>query len=465
MFDKIYFLINNPVIEPLGVMQLIASLKKEGHDIGIIRIDKEDPFVILNEGNFILLYSVITGSHKYFANLNYRLKYLHGKGRLFSIFGGPHPTYFPQYINEQGIDAICRGEADESLPYLINQIKKGYYYDNSKSFWFKLDDGIIKNETYPLCQDLDKLPFADRELLYQNKSNRDNPIKNFMASLGCLYNCSYCFNCSFKQLYKGQKTLRWHSPEYLIDEILQVKKKYPLKLIFFQDDMFAFKPAWLNNFLSLYSQKINLPFHCQLRVESINKDTLQSLQQAGCSSVTFAIETANSFIRQKLLRRNMTNEQMVTTAKLCHKIGLKFRTENMIGLPGETKKDIYETLKLNIKCKPTLGWCSIYQPYPGTDLSRYTSSIGLIDKDIDQIKDNFFESTVLKFPKKHRRFINNIQKFFSTIVRYPWVLPIIKIIIKIPENRFFYRFSNWHRQKSYNKKLYSIKRRNNDIRI
>jgi len=457
LFDKIYFLIKDFVIEPLGIMQLIASLKKAGYDVGVIRVDKEDLFAILNEGNFILLYSVITGSHKYFANLNYRLKYLQGKGRLFSIFGGPHPTYFPQYITEQGIDSICRGEADESLPYLINQIQKGYYYDNSKSFWFKTDNDIIKNDLYPLQQDLDILPFANRELLYQNKANRDNPIKNFIASLGCSFLCSYCFNCSFKKLYKSQKTLRWHSPEYLVDEILQVKKNYPLKLIFFQDDMFAFKTAWLDSFLRLYSQKVNLPFHCQLRVERINNDILQGLKQAGCSSVTFAIETANSFIRQKLLRRNMTNEQMLAAAKLCYKIGLKFRTENMIGLPGETKKDIYDTIKLNIKCKTTLGWCSIYQPYPGTDLSRYTSSVGLIDQDIDQIKDSFFESTVLKFSKSHARLVNNMQKFFALIVRYPWLLPIAKLLAMLPENKYFFKFSNWYRKRLYDNDLYDLR--------
>lgn len=453
---KIYFIVKDFIVEPLGIMQLSAVLKAAGYKVDILKTDKEDIFTILDKGNFILLYSVLTGSQQYFANLNYQLKFLHKQGKLFSVFGGPHPTYFSQYIEEEGIDVICIGEGEYSLLQLISHLFSGKDYTTIPNCHVKVNGVVIKNDLLPLIQNLDLLPFPDRELIYKYNKHRDNPIKNFMGTRGCEFSCSYCFNSSAKKLYHNQKFLRHRSPEFLINEILQVKRDYPLSFVFFQDDNFILNSAWIEEVLDLYEKKVKLPFHCQLRVEKVTEDLIKHLFSAGCHSVTFAIESANSNIRKNILKREMSTDLIVKAAYLIKEAGLKLRTENMLGIPTETIKDMFETVKLNIKCIPTVGWASIYQPYPRTALGQYCNVLNLWDGEND-FKETFFEQTNLKLKKRHKRIINNLQKLFGVVVKYPKLLPLIRLLVRLPENRFYNKFSIWFRRRLYAKELYAVK--------
>ena len=86
------------------------------------------------------------------------------------------------------------------------------------------------------------------------------PIKSFITGRGCPYPCTYCFNYSFKEMYRGKgKFLRRVKVDYIIDEISRVKSQYPLQFIKFYDDIFAFpKDSWLKEFVEKYKSKINI---------------------------------------------------------------------------------------------------------------------------------------------------------------------------------------------------------------
>lgn len=125
----------------------------------------------------------------------------------------------------------------------------------------------------------------------------------------------------------------------------------------------------------------------------------------------------------------------------------------MLGLPNGSLKADFETLELNIACKPDLGWACIYQPYPRTQLGDLCIKMGIYNGDIDEISETFFEESVLRISNKDK--INNLQKLFSLAVSYPALLPLIKILVNIPPNIVFKKIYSFWKQKQ-SKKVYNI---------
>lgn len=449
---RILFITTDFIIDPLGIMYLSAALKQAGHKTEIVKSGIENIEAKIKDFSpDIIVYSITTGGHKYFCDLNLKLK---NKFSFISVFGGSHPTFFNEFINEEGVDVICIGEGEGAIVNLADRLQEGKEFKDIPNLWVKDKGEIIKNPVRVLS-DVDSIAFPDRKLIYDKyPKSCNNPIKNFVGGRGCPYNCPYCFNHSLKKIYqnKGQY-IRFRSVDSLLEEILEVKNNYPLKMLYFQDDTFGTKTDWLEEFAEKYPKVINLPFHCHGRANLVDERIVSLLKKAGCSGITFGIETADDYLRNEVLRRNINKEDIIRSAKLIKQAGMKLRIFNMLGLPKSSLNHDLETLKLNILCKPDLGWASIYQPYPRTELGDMCIQMGIYDGDINKISDTFFEESVLNIPDKDK--INNLQKLFSLGVSFPFLLPLIKVLINLPFNNLYKKvFSFW--KEKLNKKIYNI---------
>lgn len=470
---KIIFVTIDFVIEPLGIMYLSSALKKAGHQVHIIKtvykgyeryalmdqshhpdevVEYEDTVAdaINRAAPDILAYSTTTGMHSYYLRLNRKIRQ---KVRAMSVFGGPHPTFFPEVLNDEYVDAVCIGEGEESFVEFVDTLASGRSARAVRNFWTKENSQIHKNQLRPLIDEIDKIVFPDRELIYRYLSSLSNPIKNFMSSRGCPYNCTYCFNHSYFELYKGNgPRVRLRSVENVLSEIKEVKDNYPLEIVYFQDDIFILSPKWLNIFLPRYKKEIELPFHCHLRAGVFDEQTVYLLKESGCISVTLALESGNDYLRNEILKRNMSKSQIYKAAKLLHRYGIKFRAENMVGLPHESLKMALETLFMNTKCRPAIGWASLYQPYPKTCLGKKCQEEGLFNGSLEAVKPSFFETSILDLPQK--REIENLQKLFSITVEFPFLLPLALFLIKLPPNRLFnFIYKKW-KNYCYESRLY-----------
>lgn len=438
---KVLFITDSYQIDPLGIGYLSSYAKMEGHQVDIIQTKKEDlKDKILSYEPDILAYSVTTGKHNYFRGLDQDIKKWY---KAQSVFGGPHITFFPKFI--QGDDIGIRGEGFEAFPELLNRLE-------AKQSLEGMDNIVLHGLVNPLRPLLDKkaLLHPDRRLMYSYFDNFVNPIKNVMCSFFCPFNCGYCYSKKYKEMY-GIKSAQIRPVDDVIDEVNKLRL-YPLKMIFFQDDIFPiYNTKWLDEFCGQY-QEIKIPFHIQVRAEMITKDIIWQLKSAGLHGVTFAIESGNLDLRMGLLKRKMSNEMIVNAAEILHKFGIRLRTENMIGIPHETYNTAIETLKLNMQCKPDIGWASLYQPYPGTDLGDKCIAENLFDGDMDNLSDSFFDTYRLNniYAKQFVRF----QKIFSLLVMFPRLSYMAKFLTLLPLDSFYKKIYKIVKSYLYKRRLF-----------
>lgn len=434
---NVFFILKEPVmIERMGVMYLGAALKRHGYGA---RLAMSNTIGIEGLRNIlkayspkIVAYSVMTGEHVALAEINRSLK---RDFDFISVFGGPHPTFFPDFINEEGVDAICIGEGDVTFPEFCKRVDEKTAFWETPNFWVKHEGRIIKNRVAPLIENLDILPFPDREFMYE----ADPPLageghKVFRATRGCPYQCTYCFNSRYNEMYRGNGlVLRHRSPESVIEEICAVRSSYPLDVVRMDDDSFPLKPkGWFERFSKLYKEKVSLPLSVNLRANLVTEELIFLLKDVGLDSVWMGIECGEEGVSNVVLERNLTNAQILKAVKIIKKYGIKIATQNLIGLPvKESYRVDLETLDLNIKIKPTFAWSSILYPYPGTHIESYARKNGFLTGEIPLLDTNK-RSTVFNFSSEEKKKIENLHKLFGLIVRFPFLRRFTEFLCSMP---------------------------------
>ncbi len=414
------------VDEPLGVMYLSSALKNAGFQVRGVLINKEDVFKVFDEYDpDIVLYSVITGEHLKCLSVNEKLK---EKKEFVSVFGGPHVTFAPDFINNNGVDVIGIGECEEAIVELIVKLSQGKDITRVKNFWIKKNNKLYKNEVRPLNSDLDTIDFPDRELFA--KGSEDGEIC-VMTSRGCFYKCTYCHNKALKDLYSNKgRFCRLRSIDNILREIKQIKGMTEIKTINFHDDIFFQNSVRLKDFSERFKKEISIPFICSLRPEFVTGEKVRLLKEAGCQKVFLGVEAGDDTVRKNLLKRNITKKQMLDARDLLKKYDITVFAQNIIGFPNTTISHDIETLKFNIELKPDFAWVSIFTPYPATDLGKLCAEEGLIDN-FDGVYDTYHYKSPLKIV--HKPQVDVLHKLFSLIVDYPELLPALKKMLTKPE--------------------------------
>lgn len=408
-----------------------ANLKRHNHEADLFIGRRAEDFLAKIQPDDIAAFSMMSGEHLWALDIAEKIKKVKN---ILIVFGGPHPTFFPEIINHPAVDIACCGEGEFAMLDLANACDKGADHSNIPNLSVKCDGSIKKNQVRPLIDDLDGLPFPDRGIYYNKYSLiRESPLKPFMASRGCPFSCSFCFNEKLREIYAGKgRYVRFHSPAYLIDQIKEVEYKYGLKTAYFMDDLFVSDQNWIREFTSAYKKEVNKPFICSANINTLNEENISLLKEAGCHAVSFGIETGNEKLRQGLLNKHISNERIEDIGRLLKKYRLKFITFNMIGFPGETVENALGTIKLNIKIGADYPRCSFVTPYPGTKIAESY-------KDRIKIKEllSTCQQDQISFEVDRPKELLNLHCFFQTAVIFPGLMGLIKILIRFPSNILF----------------------------
>jgi anaerobic magnesium-protoporphyrin IX monomethyl ester cyclase len=304
---------------------------------------------------------------------------------ITKIVGGAHSTLNPHdVINEKCVDAICVGEGEEALVELCNSIEEGKIDYGIKNLWFKLDSRIVRNELRPLVN-IDNIPFQDWSP-WEIPPRASKPMAGKIRqtalielSRGCPFNCSYCANSFLNKEFKGN--YRERSVDSFIDEVKLLRDKWGVEFIYVADEtILTTKKSRFNEFVKKYA-KVKLPFWCETRPESITYERIRDLLDVGLLSINVGLESGNQEFRKKILNRNVKDEKIIYGIQEAVRAGAKVGANIIIGFPGETRENIFETIELVKKAKPTSTMVHLFQPYGQTALRTECIKMGLIPMD------------------------------------------------------------------------------------
>lgn len=458
---KILFVVHDLGFADHVAVAYLSSIAKElGHSTFFVSLDHEKLSTVVDRVRpDVIGYSVnIIGYQKTLAAHKEALK-IH---KFVSIMGGPHPTFAPETFLESGMDAYCIGEGEYVFRDFLKCIESGKPIDNVENIITRKKSNPLR----PLIADLDKLPMPDRDLVIANSFLKHVGKKTFYATRGCPFECSYCCNSYYHKLYKGKGPIvRRFSPERVICEIEDVRRKYRMDFVKFGDDLFVARADdWISEFAEKYAKRIDIPFNCYLRFDIVDDALLKLLKQAGCYSVHLSVDSTSKYVREVVLKRRMRSEKVLENLRKIRSYKINTWVNYMLAAPGSSLQDDLDTLKMSRAADVTYPSYTTTVPTKGTELYNYCIDNRLIDfRDYKGDMSGCMEkSSLLCFTEKDKKIRYNIYLLGALIAKLPqpFYMLALFLIRVIPPNRFFKKVRKLLYRYYIENKIYKIGREN-----
>lgn len=391
--------------EQLPISLLSAILKREGHDVSLAfsasmfndRFNLEIPWLgrmfddrsevikkIKEVKPDVLAFSPLTSTYQWMLGIAEEAKQI--DPNITTVWGGVHVSAVPdRVLAKPVVDYIVVGEGEESFPAIIKRIEEGFSEEPIPNTRFKTPDGrTIRGPQVGFMQDLDSLPAFDKTLWEEHVRVGDMWLT--MASRGCPYRCTFCFNNFFANLPEGPKGkyVRQRSVDHMMNELLEAKKRYNIKVVDFQDDVFTVSKPWLKEFLTRYKAEINLPFQCLTHPRYIDDEVAQWLYDAGCTWIQMGVQTMDEELKRGALKRYEKSDHIEKALKSMNKAKLLPKVDHMFGLPNEPIEAQHTAKMLYADACPkriqTFWTCYL----PGTEMMKEAIEAGEISPEQEE---------------------------------------------------------------------------------
>jgi len=400
------------VIPPLGLLYLSAYLKKEGYAVEVLDalVEGAETMNNLDVAGADIIYRGL-GFEEIVNRINPECRVV-GITNLFTfafpivlklaeaiklafpeiviVVGGAHVSALPrETLSHQAIDFVVIGEGEITLKKLLEQIQSGKFnYQEIDGLAYKHENKIFVNSKEQYIGDLDSLPFPDRDAVPLEKYYKINEAHGptelkwtpILSSRGCPYSCTFCTSALWSRKFRAR------SAENVIAEIEDCLKRYNIKEFHFEDENLTLDKKRINRICDIIIER-KLPVKWQtpngIRASVTDESTLLKMKQAGCNHVTFAPESGSDRVLKEIINKAQDLEQVTRLVKHCHKIKLKCCAYFVLGLPGETLKDVELSIRYAMKLA-RLGLnevtFSLFIPLPGSFLYNKLKNEGkLVD--------------------------------------------------------------------------------------
>jgi len=437
-------------IEFYGLMSISAHLKKHGHQSEIIFGTKEEIVTYIQRWQpDAIAFSCMSVQVKW-ANLV--SDYIKEQGiKTPIIMGGIHTSMYPaEAIAHPSIDVVCLNEGEEAMLEFVTALDSGADYSKIPNLWVRKNGAVVKNPTRTKMkqEEMDGLPWADRDIYKKYKHFRDYPFEIFVGSRGCPFKCSFCEVPTLNNMYgQGAKSTYYRDPSGFVDEIEDMKKKGMLegKLVMFTDSTFNSNKRWFLQFLEEYKRRIDIPYSCNLRVDLVDEKQVKALADSGCDNVRFGVESGDEDIRNKILDKHLTDKQIFNAADLLHKYNIPFGTFNLFASPGETYEDAWKTIRVNQRINPGAIGAYVFILFPKLGATNYALKNNLIDeKDLEKLDTypyNIDQSILTLHPDRNKDVVKicNLHKFSILVTRLPFLEPLIRLLVRLKPRKWMGR--------------------------
>ncbi len=292
---------------------------------------------------------------------------------VVTVMGGPHVTFCSRETLEQcpELDIVVLGEGEDTLVRLATSDPQEW--PRIPGIVYRLPDGIHLNPASPQPIDVNRLPLPARHLLPLGRYRALRMPVTMTTSRGCPFRCIFCVG----RRMVGS-VVRYRHPESVADE-LEILSGMGFHQVNIADDLFtANKYHCLAICDEILRRNIRVPWTSFARVDTVSPEILERMKSAGCTAVSFGIESGNSDIL-KTIQKGITKNQVRQAVRWCTQAGILPHGSFILGLPGETPETIQETLEFG-KELGELGLSygfHLLAPFPGTRLREKSEAYGI----------------------------------------------------------------------------------------
>ena len=309
------------------------------------------------------------------------------------VAGGLHPTFSPEEVlAAPGFDYVCLGEGEAPMLDLVTRLAAGKRVGPLTpiaNIWARGGARPILRAPF---EPLDDLPPVARDVLDEQPG-----VVHMTTQRGCPFPCTYCAARMYNQLYEGTGEYgRRRSHASVLAELTALKDAGKLNYVIFLDDTFTINHGWVKAFCDVYREQLRTPFSLHARVETVSDRLLPRLAGAGCTMVTYGVESGSERIRREVMKRPVTNQRFRDVFRWTRDAGITITANFMLGLPGETRADLDMTYELAEELATDYGLLDfgyfVFYPYPGTHLFHVCRERGLLPDDYLERPANHRES-------------------------------------------------------------------------
>lgn len=359
---------------PLGLTYIAAYLEKSGYRVRIFDFDVEDltPEGLLREfqNTGVRAAGISTTTPTIMTAIDIAGRIKNACKDILVIAGGPHATALPEEtLKRSKIDIIVRGEGEITCLEILKRLDSGKGLEGLEGVSFKKDGSIVHNLDRPLLERLDHLPFPARHLLKMERYKTNNYLEaygdrfaNIMGTRGCPYRCSFC-----GQDIIFKNTIRSRSAKNIADEFEELQNTFGIKVCLFEDSTFTALPALVEETCKeILKRGLAIKWGAMGRVNLADEKLYRLMKQAGCILVFYGIESGNQEVLERA-HKGITLSMARDAVRIAKRAGLPVNASFILGLPGENRKTITETIDFAVSLDPDYATFSLATPYPGTE--------------------------------------------------------------------------------------------------
>jgi hopanoid biosynthesis associated radical SAM protein HpnJ len=311
-------------------------------------------------------------------------------------FVGPHVTVLPERSLKDcpAIDFVCRKEFD----YSVVEFAQGKPLDEILGISYRSNGSVVHTPDRPQIEDLDSLPHVTEVYRRDLDVKRYNvpfllyPYVSLYTTRGCPAQCTFCL---WPQTLSGHPW-RKRSTDDVAREMAKAKEYWPgVKEFFFDDDTFNIQKARTVELCSKL-KPLKLTWSCTSRVTT-DYETLKAMKDAGCRLLIVGYESGDQQIL-KNIKKGATIERARQFTKDCHKLGLVVHGDFILGLPGETRETIRNTIDFAKELDVETIQVSVAHAYPGTELYDYAIKSGFMVADTKMVDDGGHQMAHIQYP-------------------------------------------------------------------
>ena len=382
---------------PMGLVELAASLRERGADVGVLSADlllDLPPTAVYDfdltryaEGQRAYAEAVDDPAHPAWTRLEARLGELapqligittltpaiDSALRTASVAraaapdavlvaGGHHASFCPDELLRTGLfDVVVRGEGELPLGRLASSVLDGQGIPAVlPGASVNGPAGLVHHAAPPLMRDIDALPLPARDLVLDCDFGRYTGHLAGSAR-GCPYDCSFCAD---RRLWGGR--VRRRRVRSVIAELQGLSALGPVTSLDFVDGTFTYDRGWLLRFCRSFQEAgLDLRWRCTARYDNLDEELLDAMRAAGCAGLYFGLESGSQDVLDAAGKRT-TVAGIVAAARLVRASGIPSITSVLIGLPEETAQDIERTLAFMGEVETDVFDINCYVPLPGT---------------------------------------------------------------------------------------------------